>query len=229
MLKVENLSKSFSDLTIWTNLTATFLPGEIVSIQGKSGEGKTTFLRCINELEPIDSGNILIDDKYLCRTENGTLRYCDEEQKKEFHNQIGMVFQGFNLFPHLTILENLTLAANYHKIDTEKNNKTSAASWLDRMDLSDKKDSYPHRISGGQQQRVAIARACMLNPRILCFDEPTSALDEETGKQVEKIMKELAGNNMTILIVTHDRNFATRVSNRILHIEDGVFREEIIN
>lgn len=228
MLEVKNLRKSFNNILIWDNLSSSFSGGEIVSIQGKSGEGKTTFLRCLNDLDVVDGGDIKIDGEYLCRTVDNKAEYCSERLKKMLHSKISMVFQGFNLFPHLSIIDNLTLAPNYHRLGSPDENRRQALKWLERMDLSDKADSYPHQLSGGQMQRTAIARACMLNPKILCFDEPTSALDEDSARQVEHIIRKLAAGNMCVIIVTHDRSFAMRISNRILHIEDGCFREELL-
>lgn len=216
MLQVKNLKKSFDQQVIWEDLNCTIDLGEVVSIQGRSGEGKTTFLRCLNGLETIDSGEILMNGQPLSQMTSG------REEK------LGMVFQGYQLFPHLTVWENITLAPKYHKMDSEEMERR-AKNLLATLDLSEHSNKYPNQLSGGQQQRVAIARACMLNPEILCFDEPTSALDEATRDHIMEIIRALAKGGMTILIVTHDRYFAEQVSDRILHIEGGRFREQKVS
>lgn len=224
MLKIESLKKQFDEEIIWYNLNANFSPGEIVCIQGKSGEGKTTFLRCLNNLEKVDGGNIIIDDFVLCSEENGIVRYADENKLKDLSTKIGMIFQDFNLFPNLNIEENLLLAPRYKGID-EITMKKRAKSLLKDMNLYDKKKLYPYQLSGGQQQRVAIARACMLNPKVLCYDEPTSALDDTNKEQVVEIIKKLAQNGITQIIVTHDSEFARCVADRTLNIVDGTFQK----
>lgn len=216
MLQVKNLKKSFDQQVIWEDLNCTIDVGEIVSIQGRSGEGKTTFLRCLNGLETIDDGEILLDGKPIANMSLG------REEK------LGMVFQGYQLFPHLTVWDNLTLAPKYHNMDPVEM-ESRAKKLLSTLDLSDHAKKYPSQLSGGQKQRVAIARACMLNPEILCFDEPTSALDEATRDHIMEIIKQLADSGMTILIVTHDRYFAEQISDRILHIEGGRFREQKVS
>lgn len=223
MLKIKSLKKQFGEDIIWNNLTANFSQGEIVCIQGKSGEGKTTFLRCLNNLEKVDGGTIIIDDFYLCSEENGLVRYANEDKLKDLSTKIGMIFQNFNLFPNLNVEENLFLAPRYKEID-EITMKNRAESLLKDMNLYDKKKLYPYQLSGGQQQRVAIARACMLNPKVLCFDEPTSALDDANKEQVIEIIKKLAQNGMTQIIVTHDSEFARCVADRTLNIIDGTFQ-----
>lgn len=228
VLSVENLKKSFGSLKVWDNLNTRIEKGEIVSIQGKSGEGKTTFLRCLNNLETIDGGEIIIGGKVLAREENGKVIYTEGEGLREIRKKIGLVFQEYNLFPHMTVMENLLLGPLYWEKDGEEEFRIKAKKLLMDLDLHGKEEYYPCQLSGGQQQRVAIARACMQNPEILCFDEPTSALDEETRDQIEVIIKKLAKDGMTIIIVTHDNRFAKSVSQRILHIEQGKFREEKI-
>lgn len=223
MLKIKSLKKQFGEDIIWNNLTANFSQGEIVCIQGKSGEGKTTFLRCLNNLEKVDGGTIIIDDFYLCSEENGLVRYANVDKLKDLSTKIGMIFQNFNLFPNLNVEENLFLAPRYKEID-EITMKNRAESLLKDMNLYDKKKLYPYQLSGGQQQRVAIARACMLNPKVLCFDEPTSALDDANKEQVIEIIKKLAQNGMTQIIVTHDSEFARCVADRTLNIIDGTFQ-----
>lgn len=215
LLEVKNLKKIFNDQLIWDNLSCQINKGEVVSIQGKSGEGKTTFLRCLNGLETYDDGTILLEGKKL-------------ESEDDFDaRNMGMVFQYYNLFPHMTVWENLVLAPNYHGME-KKGIEERGNSLLSDMDLLEHKDKYPSQLSGGQKQRVAIARACMLNPKILSFDEPTSSLDEISREQIKDIILRLAKNGMTIIVVTHDKDFARAISNRILHIENGQFREEIV-
>lgn len=226
MLRVKNLKKQFQDNIIWTDLSANFKAGEIVCIQGKSGEGKTTFLRCINNLETVDGGSIDIGDFNLCRDLNGKVQYAEAEELKKLSSYIGLVFQNFNLFPNLSVEENLKLAPEFKKMN-QAFIDSRCRDLLDDMGLLDKKDLYPYQLSGGQQQRVAIARACMLSPNVLCFDEPTSALDESTRDQVGDIIRGLAKTGMTQIIVTHDNDFARSISDRILHIVNGRFAENI--
>lgn len=217
VLRVEKLNKSFDSKPVLKDLNCQVNEGEIVSIQGRSGEGKTTFLRCINGLESIDSGNIYIKGQDMERP----------DKNSEVQKHLGLVFQSYNLFPHMTVWENILLAPSYHKMDQEEA-EARAMALLEDLDLCDHKDKYPSQLSGGQKQRVAIARACILSPKILCFDEPTSALDEETRDQVKLIIEDLADRGMTILIVTHDKVFAENISHRVLHIEEGAFREEVM-
>lgn len=224
MIKIKALKKKFNDNVIWHDLTASFAPGEIICIQGKSGEGKTTFLRCLNNLERVDGGSIIIDDFTLCKEEDGFVNYADDSQLKNLSKVIGLIFQNFNLFPNLNVEENLSLAPQFKGEDEDYIRKTSE-SLLKDMGLWDKRKLYPYQLSGGQQQRVAIARACMLSPKVLCFDEPTSALDDANKGQVEEIIKKLSKTGMTQLIVTHDSSFARSISDRILTIVDGTFVE----
>lgn len=204
MLQVKHLKKSFGEDLLWNDLTADFAPSTISAIQGKSGEGKTTFLRCLVGLEDYDEGSISLDGQGL---------------KSE---DIGLVFQDYQLFPHMTVLENLLLSSKYKKKDMDLMEK-KAMSRLEEMDLLDKKDAYPQALSGGQKQRVAIARACMENPKVLCLDEPTSALDDGSKESIKILLRSLADEGMCILIVTHDGPFAKDLSQKIFHIEEGQF------
>ncbi|MCD1147717.1 ATP-binding cassette domain-containing protein [Peptoniphilus sp. KCTC 25270] len=213
-LEIRNFKKSFNENTIWTNLCTTMKSGEIISIHGKSGEGKTTFLRCLNGLEPLEKGQVFFDGEEVDLTTMGG----DERP-------FGMVFQGFNLFPQMTVWENIVLAPKYHK-QKEEEIQERALALLDQLELTEHKNKKPHQLSGGQKQRVAIARACMLQPKVLCFDEPTSALDEETSERFVSILKDLSRTGMIQIIVTHDKPFALEVSDRILHIREGVFFED---
>lgn len=213
-ISVDNLKKSFGDRCIWSGIDLTFTSDEIVTIAGKSGQGKTTFLRCLNGLETYDSGTVAFDGKIM---PVGTT-----DAKK-----IGMVFQGYYLFPKMTVWENILLAPIYHGID-RKEAEERAERLMKELEIYEEKDKYPKNLSGGQQQRVAIVRACMLEPEILCFDEPTSALDSETIDKLAQTLGRLKEKGMGMIIVTHDRAFAERISDRILHFEEGRLREEIV-
>lgn len=221
MLKVENLSKSFGKTSVLNNISFNIENGEIVCIKGKSGEGKTTLLRCLNSLEVADKGSIKINDKYLFREVNNKIQYASKGDLKELRQEIGLVFQSFNLFPHMTVKENLYLAPKFLNKMLQEEIEKKANELLLNLELEDKKDSYPYQLSGGQRQRAAIARACMLNPSILCFDEPTSALDEETRGQISKIIRDLAAQGIAIIIVTHDNAFAEEIAQRTITLSKG--------
>ena len=182
---------------------------------GLSGSGKTTLLRCLCDLETADSGEILINDSYLLKEENGRSVYADKETKKALRKEVGMVFQNYQLFPHRNVLQNLIEAPVYHKLMSKEDAVQKAEKLLERLQISDKLHAYPSTLSGGQKQRVAIARACMLQPSVLCFDEPTSALDVESIASVTSIIKDLS-KEMAILIITHDEGFAQRVGTRVV-------------
>jgi polar amino acid transport system ATP-binding protein len=221
MLKVENLCKSFGDTLVFKNISFDIEKGEIVCIRGKSGEGKTTLLRCLNNLETPDKGSIKINDKYLFREVNGEIKYPSKEEIKELRQEVGLVFQSFNLFPHMTVKENLLLAPKFLNKMSKEEIEKRADELLLQLELEDKKDSYPYQLSGGQKQRVAIARACMLNPSVLCFDEPTSALDEVTRDQISKIIRELASQDIAIIIVTHDNAFVEEIAQKTITLSNG--------
>ncbi|WP_315167014.1 amino acid ABC transporter ATP-binding protein [Metaclostridioides mangenotii] len=212
MLKVVNLNKSFKQNRVLKDITFELEKGEVGVLLGKSGAGKTTILRCINDLEKFDSGEIIIDNKTIKSSKD----------MAEIRGQIGMVFQNFNLFPHMTALENIIESpVSIFKADRYEAEKT-AKELLKLVDLEDKLDAYPFELSGGQQQRVAIARSCALMPKVLCFDEPTSALDSDTIQRVVAIIKKLKDKGMTVLIITHDVAFADSVADKIISIKDGV-------
>ncbi|MBU5308147.1 amino acid ABC transporter ATP-binding protein [Clostridioides mangenotii] len=212
MLKVVNLNKSFKQNKVLKDISFELEKGEVGVLLGKSGAGKTTILRCINDLEKFDSGEIIIDNKSIKSSKD----------MAEIRGQIGMVFQNFNLFPHMTVLENIIESpVHIFKVDRSEAEKT-AKELLKLVDLEDKLDAYPFELSGGQQQRVAIARSCALMPKVLCFDEPTSALDSDTIQRVVTIIKKLKDKGMTILIITHDVAFADCVADKIISIKDGV-------
>lgn len=211
MLKVSNLNKSFNKNKVLNNISFELNKGEIGVLLGKSGAGKTTILRCINGLENFDSGQIIVDGEIIDTSKD----------IYKLRGKVGMVFQNFNLFPHLNVLENIIQSpVNIFKVKKQEAIK-SAKELLKLVDLENKIDSYPCELSGGQQQRVAIARACALMPKVLCFDEPTSALDKDTIKNIVNIMNKLKSNGMTILIITHDVDFANEVCDKIININNG--------
>ena len=218
-IQIRNLCKSFHDNQVLRNVDLDVKEREIVVLMGLSGSGKTTLLRCLCALETADSGEILINDSYLLKEENGRSVYADKETKKALRKEVGMVFQNYQLFPHRNVLQNLIEAPVYHKLMSKEDAVQKAEKLLERLQISDKLHAYPSTLSGGQKQRVAIARACMLQPSVLCFDEPTSALDVESIVSVTSIIKDLS-KEMAILIITHDEVFAQRVGTRVVKITD---------
>ena len=217
MINIENLSKNFGDLKVLKNISTTINKGEVISIIGPSGSGKSTFLRCINKLEEPTEGHIYIDGMDLMD------RNTDINKIRE---RVGMVFQHFNLFPNMTVLENLTLSPTIVKKESKEEAEKYALYLLQKVDLSDKANSYPNQLSGGQKQRIAIARALAMKPEVILFDEPTSALDPEMIKEVLDVMRNLAKEGMTMLIVTHEMGFARNVGNRILFMDNGEIIED---
>jgi ectoine/hydroxyectoine ABC transporter ATP-binding protein len=235
-LKVENLKKDFGSLSVLKDINLEVEKGEVVCIIGPSGSGKSTFLRCLNHLEKMTSGKIYIDDELIFdRKDNKSLIKTDKEKLVKLRTKVGMVFQRFNLFPHKTALENVTLAPMVVKKVDKDAIKEKALELLDMVGLKDKADEYPSRLSGGQQQRVAIARALAMEPEIMLFDEATSALDPELVGEVLEVMKNLAKkHNITMIVVTHEMGFAREVADRVVFMADGVIVEqgsakEIIN
>lgn len=220
VLKVENLSKSFNGNIIFDNISFSVKRGEIACIRGKSGEGKTTLLRCINNLEYPDNGSIQINNVYLCEKEI-TMKYASKNDLIKIRQDIGLVFQNFNLFPHMTVMENLTEAPIFLKKYDKDIIIKQAKKLLGQLELNDKENFYPYQLSGGQKQRVAIARACMLNPSIICFDEPTSALDEMTRNQISKIISDLSKQGIAIIIVTHDNAFVDDIAEKVITLSEG--------
>ena len=218
-IQIRNLYKSFHDNQVLRNVDLDVKEREIVVLMGLSGSGKTTLLRWLCDLETADSGEILINDSYLLKEENGRSVYADKETKKALRKEVGMVFQNYQLFPHRNVLQNLIEAPVYHKLMSKEDAVQKAEKLLERLQISDKLHAYPSTLSGGQKQRVAIARACMLQPSVLCFDEPTSALDVESIASVTSIIKDLS-KEMAILIITHDEGFAQRVGTRVVKITD---------
>lgn len=216
-VKVEHLKKNFGSLEVLKDLNVEVQEGEVVCIIGPSGSGKSTFLRCMNALEEITGGKVIIDDFDLT----------DPKQDiNKVRENIGMVFQNFNLFPHLTVLENITLAPKELKKDSTEAIKNRALELLETVGLSEKANDYPKSLSGGQKQRVAIARALAMNPDIMLFDEPTSALDPEMVGDVLEVMQKLADQGMTMLVVTHEMGFAKEVADRVIFMDGGYIVEE---
>ena len=217
MISVKDLHKSFGGVTVLDGISTQVERGDVVCIIGPSGSGKSTFLRCLNRLETPDSGQILLDGVDLTdpRTD------LDRQRMK-----MGMVFQQFNLFPHMTVLKNLTMAPMLLKKESQQTAEQRAMTLLDRVGLADRAGEYPARLSGGQKQRIAIVRALCMEPEVLLFDEPTSALDPEMVGEVLDVMKELAQSGMTMVVVTHEMGFAREVASRVLFMDQGVIMEE---
>ncbi|MBO5374174.1 MAG: amino acid ABC transporter ATP-binding protein, partial [Clostridia bacterium] len=223
-LEVKNLSKSFGNLEVLKSVSFSLEKGEVLSIIGSSGGGKTTLLRCINFLEKANDGEIFVNDElvYRANSQNKLENFISPTAQLSF----GLVFQQFNLFPQYTVLDNLTLAPRLRNKQTPRAEiEKQAYALLERVGLSEKAKSYPCEISGGQQQRVAIARALMLDPNILCFDEPTSALDPELTGEVLKVIKGLKSGDHTMVIVTHEMEFAKNVSDKVIFMADGIIEE----
>lgn len=222
LLEINHIKKEFDGVGVIHDISLAVQEGEIVSIIGPSGSGKSTLLRCATMLETIDEGEILYSGKKASWVENGKNIRPKKEELKEIQSCFGLVFQNFNLFPHYTVLKNITDAP----IHVQKRNKEEvykeARELLEKMGLSDKEDAYPYQLSGGQKQRVAIARALALNPKILFFDEPTSALDPELTQEVLKVIKSLADLHIAMVIVTHEMEFAGSISDRIIFMDKGV-------
>ena len=227
IIKTENICKSFGSVEVLKNVSLTVEPGEVVVIIGPSGAGKSTYLRSLNHLEKPTSGKIWIDDKLIEDRVNGHNQVkLPHKERAAILLEMGMVFQRFNLFPHKTALQNVMLAPMNVKGVPEKETKEKAVKLLNQVGLGDKLDSYPAKLSGGQQQRVAIARALAMEPKMMLFDEPTSALDPELVGDVLNVMKELAEEGMTMLVVTHEMGFAREVADRVVFMYDGAILEE---
>lgn len=217
LIEVKNLSKNYGKLEVLKNITETIYEGEIVSVIGPSGGGKSTFLRCLNLLEKPTSGKVVFEGVDLS----------DKKVNLDKHRQkIGMVFQQFNVFPHLKVIDNITLAPILEKGMPREAAQQKAVELLERVGLLDKKDEYPTRISGGQKQRLAIVRALAMDPDVMLFDEPTSALDPEMVKEVLDVIKDLTKSGMTIVIVTHEMAFAKEISDRVMFMADGIIQEQ---
>ena len=217
IIRVKDLYKSFGDVHVLKGISTDIAPGEVVSIIGPSGSGKSTFLRCLNRLEEPTGGQIFFKGEDIMKAGKRISLY---------RQKIGMVFQNFNVFPHLTVLENITLTPVLEKKVPPKDAEKQAEDLLNRVGLLDKRDVYPRQLSGGQKQRLAIVRALAMEPEVMLFDEPTSALDPEMVKEVLSVIEDLARSGMTILNVTHEMGFARHVSDRILFIDEGIIQEE---
>ncbi|PEA56260.1 peptide ABC transporter ATP-binding protein [Bacillus pseudomycoides] len=217
MIKINDLHKSFGNNEVLKGITTTIGQGEVVAIIGPSGSGKSTFLRCMNLLEEPTSGQICIGDQEVTNPNTNIM---------EVRQHVGMVFQHFHLFPHMTVLENITYAPLTVKGTTKEDAVKKAEELLEKVGLLEKKDAYPNRLSGGQKQRVAIARALAMEPDVMLFDEPTSALDPEMVKEVLEVMKSLATTGMTMAIVTHEMGFAKEVADRVLFLDGGKLVED---
>lgn len=226
LLEMNHIKKEFGDLEVLKDISLTVNEGEVLSIIGPSGSGKSTLLRCATMLETIDDGEIIYLGEKAAGSKNGKAEYAKASELKRIHGYFGLVFQNFNLFPHYSVIQNITDAP----LRVQKRNKDEvfreAKELLRKMGLSDKAEVYPHQLSGGQQQRVSIARALAMKPKILFFDEPTSALDPELTGEILKIIKDLAAEKMTMVIVTHEMNFAKNVSDYVIFMDKGVIAEE---
>ncbi len=228
IFSIRNARKSFdSSLEVLQDISISISKGEVVAIIGPSGSGKSTLLRCATLLEKMDSGELIYSgERAAWNNENGMTVYADQKKLREIKSKFGLVFQNFNLFPHYSVLKNITDAP----VSVQKRNKDevlqAANVLLEKMGLTDKADAYPYQLSGGQQQRVSIARALAMNPDILFFDEPTSALDPELTGEILRVIRSLAAEHMTMVIVTHEIEFARNVADRVIFIADGVIIEE---
>ncbi len=218
MIRVENVSKQFNKTRALKNVSLEVNKGDIISLIGPSGSGKSTLLRCIHGLEHVDSGKIYMDDEWMNPD--------DEKKFRAQRNRMGFVFQHFNLFPNMSVLQNCKLAQVEVLNKTDEEAEKTALEYLDKVGLLEKKDAYPNNLSGGQKQRVAIARALCMNPDIMLFDEPTSALDPEMIKEVLEVMKDLGKQGMTMVVVTHEMSFARKVGTRVVFLDQGEIVEE---
>ena len=218
MIRVENVSKNFNKTHALKNVSLEVNKGDIISLIGPSGSGKSTLLRCIHGLEHVDTGKIYMDDEWMNPN--------DEKKFRAQRNRMGFVFQHFNLFPNMSVLQNCKLAQAEVLNKTDEEAEKTALEYLDKVGLLEKKDAYPNNLSGGQKQRVAIARALCMNPDIMLFDEPTSALDPEMIKEVLEVMKDLGKQGMTMVVVTHEMGFARKVGTRVVFLDQGEIIEE---
>ncbi|MGI6160956.1 MAG: amino acid ABC transporter ATP-binding protein [Christensenellales bacterium] len=227
VLEARDIYKNFGELGVLKGVSASVEEGKVLCVIGPSGSGKSTLLRCLNKLEDIDSGEISIKGERMAWTdEAGKVIYAEEEKLRQLRRAMGMVFQNFHLFPHLSVERNLTEAQITVDKTPEAKAKKLARELLDKVGLSDKISSYPYQLSGGQAQRVAIARAMAMRPDILCFDEPTSALDPELTGEVLSVIQSLARDNMTMIVVTHEMAFAREVADHVIFMDEGVIVEQ---
>jgi len=226
MISAQNVHKSFGQFEVLKGIDLEVQPGEVACLLGPSGSGKSTFLRCVNHLDKATAGRLYVDGELIgYREKNGILYEISEKQAAQQRSDIGMVFQSFNLFPHRTVIENIIEAPMQVKKVPEDKARKRAMELLDEVGLAAKADNYPVQLSGGQQQRVAIARAVAMDPKLMLFDEPTSALDPELVGEVLRVMKDLAAQGMTMLVVTHEMGFAREVADKIFFMDSGVVLE----
>ena len=227
MISAQQIHKSFGATNVLRGISLQLQRGEVVAIIGPSGSGKSTFLRCLNHLETIDSGTITVEGDVLVQNDaNGRAAYASDSQIRSIGRKMGMVFQSFNLFPHLPVLENIIEAPRLVKKMARAAIGPQAEQLLQKVGLLDKRDAYPNRLSGGQKQRVAIARALAMEPEVMLFDEPTSALDPELVSEVLKVMQTLAQEGRTMVVVTHEMGFAREVSNHLIFLHKGLIEEQ---
>ena len=226
MLQARNIQKSFEGMPVLRDVSVQIDRGEVVAFIGRSGSGKSTLLRCLNHLETIDGGSIRIAGEIMAQTVGGRAQYCLDRQLRAICLRMGMVFQDYNLFPHLTVLKNLTLAQQKVLRRSRAEAERYAIQLLEKVGLAEKANEYPCNLSGGQCQRVAIARALALDPDILCFDEPTSALDPQLTHEVLEVIRQLAAEKRTMIVVTHEMNFARDVADRVIFMAEGRVVEE---
>ena len=226
MLKELNIVKSFGETPVLRDVSVSVARGEVVAIIGRSGSGKSTLLRCMNNLETIDSGEISIGGQTMVTTQNGKPVYKKDKELRALMLKMGMVFQDYNLFPHQSVLKNLTLPQTLVLKRSAKEAEAKAMELLAKVGLAEKANEYPCNLSGGQCQRVAIARALCMDPDILCFDEPTSALDPQLTQEVLSVIRQLASEKRTMIVVTHEMNFARDVADRVIYMENGLVVED---
>ena len=226
ILEINHMKKSFGSLEVLNDISLSVEEGQVVSIIGPSGSGKSTLLRCATLLETMDGGDLVYLGKYAAKDENGRSVYANPSDLKQIRHSFGLVFQNFNLFPHYSVLKNITEAPMLIQKRNKDEVYAQARSLLAKMGLSDKENAYPYQLSGGQQQRVSIARALAMNPKILFFDEPTSALDPELTGEILHVIRDLAAEDMTMVIVTHEMAFARDVSDHVIFMDGGVIVEQ---
>ncbi len=227
LVEIKDLKKSFNGVPVLRNISLTVEEGQTVSVIGPSGGGKSTLLRCATMLEKVDGGSIAYDGRYMVKTdEDGNAVYAPKAELKNICSTFGLVFQNFNLFPHFSVLQNLTDAPIHVLKMPKEEAEAQALELLDKMGLKNRADAYPGELSGGQQQRVSIARALALRPKVLFFDEPTSALDPELTGEILKVIKQLAAEKMTMVIITHEMAFARDVSDHVIFMDGGIIVEE---